>query len=177
MKHIWCHQWRWVNIIKYYSIVHWYILNCKRGIHEIEHQITYEGSNFIFHDSQGFESGARKELEVVWDFIEKRSAAAQLKNQLHAIWYLWIYSLCEWLNQVLINRYCIPMDSPRPILPTELEFFNKGTGKGKSDANQYLWPGTACWCINTICSSLSGCIHQIWWSTDPRIWKIEWHRG
>ena len=23
------------------------------------------------------------------------------------------------------------MDSPRPLLPTELEFFNKGTGKGK----------------------------------------------
>lgn len=35
----------------------------------------------------------------------------------------------------LINaRYCIPMDSPRPILPTELEFFKRGTGKGKSCA-------------------------------------------
>ncbi len=30
------------------------------------------------------------------------------------------------------TRYCIPKDSPRPILPTELEFFNKGTGRGKS---------------------------------------------
>ena len=29
-------------------------------------------------------------------------------------------------------RYCIPMDSPRPILAAELEFFNKGTGRGKS---------------------------------------------
>lgn len=27
-------------------------------------------------------------------------------------------------------RYCIPMDTPNPILPVELEFFNKGTGKG-----------------------------------------------
>jgi hypothetical protein len=62
-------------------------LNCKRGLHAIEHQITYEGCNFIFHDSQGFESGAREELEAVWHFIEKRSAAAQLKDQLHAIWY------------------------------------------------------------------------------------------
>ena len=25
------------------------------------------------------------------------------------------------------------MDSPRPLLSTELEFFNKGTGKGKSN--------------------------------------------
>ncbi|KAF8728335.1 hypothetical protein AX14_006777 [Amanita brunnescens Koide BX004] len=85
----------------------------ERGMHDIEHGITYSGCNFMFHDSQGFESGAREEIEVVWDFIEKRSAADRLKDQLHAIW------------------YCLPMDSPRPILPAELEFFNKGTGKGK----------------------------------------------
>ena len=65
-----------------------YALNCQRGIHDIEHEITYSGCNFIFHDSQGFESGAKEEMEVVWDFIEKRSAAAKLKDQLHAIWYL-----------------------------------------------------------------------------------------
>ena len=62
-------------------------LNLQRGIHDIEHEITYEGSNFIFHDSQGFESGAKEEIEVVWDFIEKKSAASKLENQLHAIWY------------------------------------------------------------------------------------------
>ncbi|KAF8332169.1 hypothetical protein F5887DRAFT_1140763 [Amanita rubescens] len=82
-----------------------------RGQHDIEHQITYPGSNFIFHDSQGFESGSTEELEIAWKFIEKRCAETELKNQLHAIW------------------YCIPMDSPRPILPAELEFFNKGTGR------------------------------------------------
>jgi hypothetical protein len=65
----------------------------KRGIHDIEHEITYDGSNFIFHDSQGFESGAKEEIEVVWDFIEKKSAANKLENQLHAIWYLDICSL------------------------------------------------------------------------------------
>ncbi|KAF8322927.1 hypothetical protein F5887DRAFT_903638, partial [Amanita rubescens] len=83
----------------------------KRGLHDIEHQITYPGSNFIFHDSQGFESGSTEELEIAWKFIEKKSAETELKNQLHTIW------------------YCIPMDSPRPILPAELEFFNKGTGQ------------------------------------------------
>ncbi|KAF8351722.1 hypothetical protein F5887DRAFT_1169631 [Amanita rubescens] len=82
----------------------------ERGMHDIKHQITYKGSNFIFHDSQGFESGAREELEAAWDFIEKRSVAANLTDQLHAIW------------------YCIPMDSARPILSSELEFFDKGTG-------------------------------------------------
>ncbi|KAF8351720.1 hypothetical protein F5887DRAFT_1169628, partial [Amanita rubescens] len=86
-------------------------LEQSRGLHDIEHQVTYPGSNFIFHDSQGFESGSTEELEIVWKFIGKRSAETELKNQLHAIW------------------YCIPMDSPRPILPAELEFFNKGTGR------------------------------------------------
>ena len=62
-------------------------LDHQRGIHDIEHQITYEGCNFIFHDSQGFESGAKEEIEFVWDFIERQSTATKLKDQLHAIWY------------------------------------------------------------------------------------------
>jgi hypothetical protein len=68
-------------------------LNDQRGIHDIEHQITYEGSNFIFHDSQGFESGAKDEIETVWDFIWKRSGATKLEDQLHAIWYLGVFPL------------------------------------------------------------------------------------
>ena len=62
-------------------------IKCQRGDHDIEHGITYKGSNFIFHDSQGFESGAKEEIEIVWDFIEKQSAATKLKDQLHVIWY------------------------------------------------------------------------------------------
>jgi hypothetical protein len=59
----------------------------QRGLHDIEHQITYNGSNFIFHDSQGFESGTTEELVIAREFIEKRSAETELKDQLHAIWY------------------------------------------------------------------------------------------
>ncbi|KAF8329050.1 hypothetical protein F5887DRAFT_1142597 [Amanita rubescens] len=92
------------------SVIH-LMPSLERGLHDIEHQITYPGSNFIFHDSKGFESGSTEELEIAWKFIEKKSAKTELKNQLHAIW------------------YCIPMDSPRPILSAELEFFNKGTGR------------------------------------------------
>ena len=58
----------------------------QRGIHDIEDQITYLGSNFIFHDSRGFEAGASEEIEIVWKFIEKKSTATELKDQLHAIW-------------------------------------------------------------------------------------------
>ena len=72
-------------------------LKCQRGEHDIEHEITYEGSNFIFHDSKGFESGAKEEIEIVWDFIEKQSSATKLKDQLHAIWYHGICSLPKYL--------------------------------------------------------------------------------
>ena len=60
----------------------------QRGIHDIEHQITYSGCNFIFHDSRGFESGSTQELESAWEFIKERSTKTALKDQLHAIWYL-----------------------------------------------------------------------------------------
>ena len=99
------------------------------GMRDIEHQITYPGSNYIFHNSMGFEAGATEEMEIVWKFIEKRAATTELRDQLHAIWYFcWFFTLL--INHVL-HRYCIPMDSIRPLLSAELEFFNKGTGKGK----------------------------------------------
>ncbi|KAF8632845.1 hypothetical protein AX15_001651, partial [Amanita polypyramis BW_CC] len=82
-----------------------------RGMHDIGHQITYPGSNFIFHDSQGFEAGGVDQMKRVRSFIQKMSTAKELKDQLHAIW------------------YCIPMDSPRPLPKAELEFFNQGAGK------------------------------------------------
>ncbi|KAF8344795.1 hypothetical protein F5887DRAFT_885852 [Amanita rubescens] len=82
-----------------------------KRLHNIEHQITYPGSNFIFHDSQGFEPGSTEELEIAWKFIERKYAETELKNQLHVV------------------LYCIPMDNSHPIQPAELEFFNKGTGR------------------------------------------------
>ncbi|KAF8344397.1 hypothetical protein F5887DRAFT_886296 [Amanita rubescens] len=88
-----------------------HIINIQRGIHDIEDQITYPGSNFIFHDSQGFEAGNNRELEDVWKFIERRSASTTTRQQLHMIW------------------YCIPMEGSRPIQSEELKFFTKGIGE------------------------------------------------
>ena len=105
-------------------------------MHDIENQITYPGSNFIFHDSMGFESGGALELETAWEFIKQRSSEAKLKDQLHAIWYLFHLVLVYLTDKAC--RYCIPMDSPRPILSSELQFFEKGTGKGKSK-EQYFY--------------------------------------
>ena len=103
--------------------------NKQRGIHDIEDQITYPGSNFIFHDSQGFEAGDNKELEDVQKFIERRSASTVTRQQLHMIWYfvlLWFYGA----GKCNYYRYCIPMEGSRPIQSEELKFFTKGTGAG-----------------------------------------------
>ena len=90
---------------------HW---KYQRGEHDIEHEITYEGSNFIFHDSQGFESGAKEEIELVWDFIEKQSAATKLKDQLHAIWYHGIATLKRPKVHVQAEEACTaPLGSRR----------------------------------------------------------------
>ncbi|KAM6493818.1 hypothetical protein JOM56_010179 [Amanita muscaria] len=83
-----------------------------RGEHDIEHQITYPGSNFIFHDSRGFESGSRDEMILAKRFLEERSTkAADMHNRVHVIW------------------YCIPMDDARVIADAELEFFRHSTGE------------------------------------------------
>jgi hypothetical protein len=82
-----------------------------RGEHDIEDEITYEGSNFVFHDSRGIEAGAVEEMVTVRDFINKRSTlAVRLRDRLHAIW------------------YCIPLDVDRHLAEAELAFFKEGTG-------------------------------------------------
>ena len=58
----------------------------QRGEHNIEHQLTYPGSNFIFHDSRGIEAGSEDELEIIKNFIQTREQLADLKKQLHVIW-------------------------------------------------------------------------------------------
>ncbi|KDQ53288.1 hypothetical protein JAAARDRAFT_39357 [Jaapia argillacea MUCL 33604] len=45
----------------------------QRGEHNIEYQITFPGSHFIFHDSRGFESGSVEEMEIVRNFLKERS--------------------------------------------------------------------------------------------------------
>jgi hypothetical protein len=59
----------------------------QRGEHNIEYQITFAGSNFIFHDSRGIEAGSEDELKIVKEFIQKREQFDKLKDQLHVIWY------------------------------------------------------------------------------------------
>jgi hypothetical protein len=41
---------------------------------------------FILHDSKGFEPGTASNWDVVESFLRGRSATAELKDRVHAIW-------------------------------------------------------------------------------------------
>ena len=43
---------------------------------------------YIFHNSCGFEAANEDELQVVQDFVRAKASARQLKNRLHAIWFV-----------------------------------------------------------------------------------------
>ncbi|KAJ7139166.1 hypothetical protein C8R44DRAFT_764001 [Mycena epipterygia] len=87
--------------------------SAQRGEHDINNQMIFKSNRqFIFHDSRGFESGSRNEVEEITKFIAKHAATHELSNQLHAIW------------------YCLPTDTNRPLLAADEEFFNTSiTGK------------------------------------------------
>jgi hypothetical protein len=93
----------------------------QRGEHNIDDEIIFANyDNYIFHDSRGLESGDETELEIIREFILRKSREKVLKNRLHAIWFaflsLSVYS-CK-----LFFRYCIPMDNDAPS--QELPFFD-----------------------------------------------------
>jgi hypothetical protein len=148
------------------------VTNSQRGIHNIEHQITYHGSNFIFHDSPGFEAGSHEEINEVWKFIKRRSNSIELKDQLHAIWYFYIGSLhvqlikpfigiaYQWIAHV---HFCLQ----------NLSSLIEGQGMVSHKVNN-------CYICKWYCqSSFGGSIHQIWWSNNQWIcqlrgWNKQW---
>ncbi|KAJ7139163.1 hypothetical protein C8R44DRAFT_693595 [Mycena epipterygia] len=87
--------------------------SAQRGEHNINNQMIFKSNRqFIFHDSRGFESGSRNEVEEITKFIAKHAATHKLSDQLHAIW------------------YCLPRDTNRPLLAADEEFFSTSiTGK------------------------------------------------
>ena len=58
-------------------------------MHNIEDEITFtKHDGYVFHDSRGFEAGGKKELEIVQDFVRRRSQERKLVKRLHAIWFV-----------------------------------------------------------------------------------------
>ncbi|KZS96242.1 hypothetical protein SISNIDRAFT_407322 [Sistotremastrum niveocremeum HHB9708] len=82
----------------------------KRGLHNIEKElISVENNLFVAHDSMGFEAGTEKEMNIVLDFIKRRSEAKDPADRIHSIW------------------YCM-QSGPRPVQKAETVFFNSRHG-------------------------------------------------
>jgi len=69
------------------------------------------------------------------------------------------------------------LDSPCPLLPTELEFFNKGTGKGKSAANYTLsWVWFVSWLFTQqVLQTLSSEFNLLYETPNYTILTIKLH--
>ncbi|KAF5344667.1 hypothetical protein D9758_016408 [Tetrapyrgos nigripes] len=79
-----------------------------RGIHDINQSFSFSSNpQFIFHDSPGFEKGGVKELEDVQQFIKNRAEAANVEDQLHAIW------------------FCLVTNAAKPLSELEERFFKE----------------------------------------------------
>ncbi|KAJ7243860.1 hypothetical protein B0H12DRAFT_819606 [Mycena haematopus] len=75
------------------------VTRMQRGEHDVSDELTFSNhTGYVFHDSCGFECGAKEELQIVQDFIRERLRRRKFEDRVHAIW------------------YCIPMDSERPGL-------------------------------------------------------------
>jgi hypothetical protein len=58
-------------------------------MHEIEDELIFTSHDgYIFHDSCGFESGGEKELQIVREFVCRKSREDRLEDRLHAIWFV-----------------------------------------------------------------------------------------
>jgi hypothetical protein len=65
------------------------ILLVQRGGHNVEHELIFPNhGGYIFHDSRGFEAGSAEEVDIVKDFIRRRSQERRWEKRLHAIWFV-----------------------------------------------------------------------------------------
>ena len=52
-----------------------------------------ENGRFVLHDSQGFEYGEGENLEIVVDFLKARMGMPNVRDQVHAVWYVYCSSI------------------------------------------------------------------------------------
>lgn len=59
----------------------------KRGISDIDQEfVSPTNERFVVHDSLGFEAADERNMNIVKQFVARRKAELQLKDQLHAVW-------------------------------------------------------------------------------------------
>jgi hypothetical protein len=91
-------------------------------MHNIEDELIFTNhTGYLFHDSRGFEAGGEDELKIVQEFVRRKSRERQLKDRLHAIWFVPL-GIYDYKFTTLLVRYCIPMDNARPEL--DLKYFD-----------------------------------------------------
>lgn len=56
-----------------------------RGATSIEQEHVGADDRFVVHDSCGFETAERHNLDIACDFISRRKSMHQLKDRLHAV--------------------------------------------------------------------------------------------
>ncbi len=83
---------------------------------------------FIFHDSPGFEAGGNKELQEVLSFLQEKAKVNDVKDQIHAIWYV-LLILPSFDATDNVFRFCFTPDVSRPLLGLEQRFFNERLGQ------------------------------------------------
>jgi hypothetical protein len=58
-----------------------------RGEADIDREFSSPtNERFVVHDSLGFETADEQKMDIVKQFVARRKAMPQLKDQLHAIW-------------------------------------------------------------------------------------------
>ena len=58
-------------------------------MHNIDDELVFTNHDgYLFHDSRGFEAGGEEELKIVQDFVSRKSSERELKDKLHAIWFV-----------------------------------------------------------------------------------------
>ena len=65
------------------------VSHVKPGEADINEEFSSEQNKFFFlHDSKGFEPGDTATFDIVTKFISERCEKEELKDRLHAIWYV-----------------------------------------------------------------------------------------
>ena len=65
----------------------------QHGLHDIENELVFTGHDgYVFHESCRFGASHKEKLEIVQNFVRRKSRERQLKDRLHAIWFVLLSS-------------------------------------------------------------------------------------
>jgi hypothetical protein len=103
--------------------------------------IANENGRFVLHDSQGFEHGEGENLQKVVDFLEARKNMPNVRDQVHAVWYVY-RSFITLVNKMMrvLCRLCfvVPLYEGHRLFETGVEKLFRMKSKGKLGPGRFL---------------------------------------